>query len=87
MGIFSLLTVLETYVVLQIYLAALRDGRKDRKFTFEEALLVTLVVLSPKTHYIFILSMHNDFFSVAFGYLAILSLQHSRVGLCLLFFR
>ena len=87
MAIFSVLSFLETYIVMQIYLAAIRGGDKERKISYHEAIFVVLMPFSTKTHYTFISSLHNDFFSVALGYLAILCLQHSRVFLCVVFYR
>ena len=85
--IFFLLQLFETWIVFQIYLSAIKRGNHNHKTTFNEALFILILPISTKIHNIFNNSLHNDCFSVTFGYIAILFLQKSQVFLCLLFYR
>ena len=74
----------ETWVVFKIYVLAIKGGNPNHQITFKEACFMLLLPITTPLHKVFSLWLHNDVFSVLFGYIAIFLLQKSQIFLCLL---
>ncbi len=74
---FYLFQIVETWIVLKVYVLAVKGGNPNHQITFKEACYILLLPMTVKLHKVFSGSLHNDCFSAFFGYIAIFFLQKS----------